>query len=70
MEETSNAPFNLAIDIKLRARDLANVRVSDVMHRGFAMPRASVTQQKTSQLVRFEIREHARDSLAGWVSNR
>lgn len=41
------APFNLAIDSKLRACDLVKLRVSDVSHAGLMASPATVMQKKT-----------------------
>jgi integrase len=61
------ALFNLAIDSKLRSCDLVTLRVLDVAHGDHVLSRASVTQQKTKQPVRFELSEQTRDSIAAWV---
>lgn len=51
------ALFNLAIDSKLRACDLVNLRVRDVAHGTQIAARAMVLQQKTQRPVQFEITE-------------
>lgn len=61
------ALFNLAIDSKLRASDLLNIRVSDVARKGRVHSRASISQQKTRQPVRFEITERTRKSIEQWI---
>lgn len=61
------ALFNLAIDSKLRASDLLNIRVSDVATDGRANARATVSQQKTKQPVRFEITLRTRKSIEQWI---
>ena len=61
--------FNLAIDSKLRSRDLVKVRVRDVTHGTTISRRAMVMQQKTGQLVRFEITEQTRDSIGNWINH-
>lgn len=61
------ALFNLAIDSKLRACDLVQVRVQDVCHNGRVATRAVVMQQKTKRPVRFEITEQTRASLSIWI---
>ena len=61
------ALFNLAIDSKLRASDLLNIRVSDVSTDGRANTRATVSQQKTKQPVRFEITPRTRKSIEQWI---
>jgi len=49
------APFNLAIDSKLRACDLIRIRVRDVAQGDQAAHRAIILQRKTRRPVRFEI---------------
>ena len=61
------ALFNLAIDSKLRASDLLNIRVSDVATNGRSQSRATVSQHKTKQPVRFEITERTRSSIDQWI---
>ena len=61
------ALFNLAIDSKLRASDLLEIRVSDVATNGKAQTRAIVSQQKTKKPVRFEITERTRQSIERWI---
>lgn len=61
------ALFNLAIDSKLRACDLLNLRVMDVMHGSQLASRAIVMQKKTKRPVQFEITEQTRMSLADWI---
>lgn len=61
------ALFNLAIDSKLRASDLLNIRVSNIATDGRAHTRATVLQQKTRQPVRFEITERTRRSIEQWI---
>lgn len=41
------AMFNLAIDSKLRARDLTRLQVQDIRHGSHVAARATVMQQKT-----------------------
>ncbi len=62
------ALFNLAIDSKLRGCDLVRMRVSDVMHSGRMLSRASVIQQKTDHPVQFEISEETQESVSAWIS--
>ncbi len=57
------ALFNLAIDSKLRSCDLVRLRVLDVAHGGHLLSRASVTQQKTKQPVRFELSEQTGEAV-------
>ena len=63
------ALFNLAIDSKLRGCDLVKARVADVYAAGQVKERASITQSKTKQPVRFEITEGTRNSLAAWLDD-
>ncbi|WP_283742973.1 tyrosine-type recombinase/integrase [Sideroxydans sp. CL21] len=61
------ALFNLAIDSKLRACDLMNLRVRDVSHGERIATRTIILQQKTQRPVQFEITEPTRTSLMNWV---
>ena len=61
------ALFNLAIDSKLGACDLVQLRVSDVSHSGQVASRAIVMQQKTGRPVQFEITQLTRDALFAWI---
>ena len=61
------APFNMAVDSKLRGRDLVCLEVSDGYAAGRVKERASVTQSKTKKPVRFEITETTRLSLERWI---
>ena len=61
------ALFNLAIDSKLRACDLVNLKVTDVAQGGRVQSRARVLQQKTKQPVQFEITAQTRQSLDDWI---
>jgi integrase len=61
------ALFNLAIDSKLRACDLLNIRVSDVSSGGQVNSRATIMQQKTRRPVRFEITSRTRGSIENWI---
>ena len=51
------ALFYTAIDSKLRGCDLVKLKVADVFSAGQVKERASITQSKTRQPVRFEITE-------------
>src|SRR5260370_39167090 len=51
------ALFNLAIDSKLRACDLMQLRVRDVCHGHSMASRALILQQKTHRPLQFEITE-------------
>jgi hypothetical protein len=53
------ALFNLAIDSKLRGCDLVKLKVRDIAHGPTILKRAMVVQQKTSQLVQFDITQHS-----------
>lgn len=61
------ALFNLAIDSKLRACDLMNLRVRDVSHGEHIAARAIILQQKTQRPVQFEITEPTRAALMNWI---
>ncbi len=62
------APFNLAIDSKLRACDLVKLRVRDVCHGQQVAARAIVLQQKTQRPVQFEITQPTREAVGAWVA--
>ncbi|WAK02313.1 tyrosine-type recombinase/integrase [Methylobacter sp. YRD-M1] len=62
------ALFNLAIDSKLRACDLVQLRVCDVTQGNRVSARTIVMQQKTHRPVQFEITEQTRDSVWAWIS--
>jgi integrase len=62
------ALFNLALDSKLRACDLVNLRVRDVCHGSTVASRTIVMQQKTQRPVQFEITEPTRDAVAAWIA--
>jgi integrase len=63
------ALFNLAVDSKLRACDLMQLRVRDVCHGQSMASRALILQQKTSRPVQFEITEPARTAVLAWISH-
>jgi integrase len=63
------ALFNLAIDSKLRACDLMQLRVRDVCHGQTMASRALVLQQKTRRPLQFEITEPTRDSVLAWIAH-
>jgi hypothetical protein len=48
------AMFNLAIDSKLRGRDVVAIKVEDVAPNGYTVERATVRQRKTGRPVKFE----------------
>ncbi len=57
------ALFNLAIDSKLRGRDVVAVRVDDVAPSGYSMDRATIRQKKTGRPVRFELTDQTRQAI-------
>ena len=61
------ALFNLAIDSKLRACDLTQLRVRDIAHGMHVSSRAIVMQQKTRRPVQFEITDQTRAALEAWI---
>lgn len=61
------ALFNLAIDSKLRAGDLFNLKVRDISHGSQISSRAIVMQQKTKRPVQFEITESTRKAVRDWI---
>ena len=61
------ALFNLAIDSKLRACDLLNMRVSDILVGGRIGSRAMIMQCKTQRRVQFEITARTRDTVTDWI---
>ena len=61
------APFNLAIDSKLRACDLLGIRICDIAHESHVNSRVVVMQQKARRPVQFEITEMSRDALQAWT---
>jgi len=62
------ALFNLAIDSKLRGCDLVGLRVQDIVHGEHVLARASVTQRKTGEPVRFELGQQTREAVAAWIA--
>ncbi|SRR5258708_107088 len=62
------ALFNLAIDSKLRACDLVQLKVRDVCHGQIMALRALVLQQKTRRPVQFEITEPTREAVLAWIA--
>ncbi|ART99426.1 tyrosine-type recombinase/integrase [Yoonia vestfoldensis] len=61
------APFNLAIDSKLRGCDLVRLTVTDLVSNDRVRERVSVIQSETNRPVQFEVSESTRDSLWNWV---
>lgn len=59
----------MAIDSKLRERDLVRMKVVDAMTSGQTKGRASVLQGKTQKPVGFEISEGIRTSVATWMKD-
>lgn len=57
--------FNLAIDSKLRGRDLVHLRVNDAILAGNVRPRASVMRSKTGRPVVFQLTEASRQAQLG-----
>jgi hypothetical protein len=54
------ALFNLALDSKLRGRDLVSLRAGDVAQGSRVSARAMVLQRKTQRPVQFELTEQTR----------
>ena len=61
------ALFNLAIDSKLRASDLVQLKVCDVAAGGHVQSRALIVQQKTKRPVQFEITDQTRRAVENWI---
>ena len=61
------ALFNLAVDSKLRACDLVQLRVRDVCHGQSMASRAMILRQKAQRPVQFEITEPTRDAVSAWL---
>jgi len=61
------ALFNLAVDSKLRAWDLVQLRVRDVCRGQNVASRALILQQKTQRPVQFEITEPTWDAVSAWI---
>ncbi|VTU43136.1 Site-specific recombinase XerD (plasmid) [Variovorax sp. RA8] len=61
------ALFNLGIDSKLKACDLAYLRVRDVSTGERVAARAKVMQQKIGQPVQFEMTNPTRLSVEAWI---
>ena len=59
--------FDLAIDSKLRGRDVVALKVVDMAPHGYAVDRASVRQRKTGRPVRFEIAEQTRQGIDDYL---
>ena len=63
------AMFNLAVDSKLKGRDLIRLKIDDVSAGGTIRDRATVIQKKTGRPVQFEITEQTRSAIGDWLSN-
>lgn len=63
------ALFNVAIESKLRACDLVRLRERDLAHGGHVLFRASVIQQQTGRVVRFEPTEQTRAAVQTWIDD-
>lgn len=61
------ATFKLAIDSKLRGRDLVNLPVRDITHGSQTLLRAMVVQRKTQRPVQFELTEPTRTTVAACI---
>ena len=61
------ALFDLAIDSKLRGRDVVAVRVEDVAPNGYTMDRATVRQKKTGRPVKFELTDQTRQAIDDYL---
>jgi integrase len=57
------ALFNLAIDSKLRGRDVVAMRVDNVAANGYTLDRATIRQKKIGRPVRFELTEQTRQAI-------
>ncbi len=61
------ALFNLAIDSKLRACDLVELRVEDLWWGSSIRDRATIIQKKTKRPVQFEVTEQTKTTLVAWL---
>jgi len=59
--------FNLAIDSKLRACDLINLKVRDISSASLVQSRAMIEQQKTHKEVQFEITPKTQQCMSQWI---
>lgn len=59
--------FNLAIDSKLRACDLINLKVLDISSASLVQSRAMIEQQKTHKEVQFEITPKTQQCMSQWI---
>ena len=63
------APFNLAIDSKLRGCGLVGLHLNDVVQGSHVGACATVMQKKTQRPVQFEITEQTREAVAAWIAS-
>jgi len=61
------ALFNVAIDSKLRGRDLVKLAITDLVKDGRVRQRVSIIQSKTKKPVQFEPNKNTRDTVIAWV---
>jgi site-specific recombinase XerC len=64
------APFDLAIDSKLRGCDLVKIKIGALVAGRAIRTRSMVIQQKTGRPVQFEITSDTRASLLAWLERR
>ena len=64
------ALFNMAIDSKLRACDLVNLKIEDVSSHNATNDRATIRQRKTGRPVKFEITEQTRSAVDTYLKRR
>ncbi len=64
------ALFDLAIDSKLRGRDVVRVRSGGLASGGRVRDRALIVQQKTKRPVQFELMDTARKIIRAWLERR
>jgi site-specific recombinase XerC len=64
------APFDLAIDSKLRGCDVVRVRIGELVSGGRVRDRAIIVQQKTKRPVQFELMDTARKTMRAWLERR
>ncbi|MBR0738184.1 tyrosine-type recombinase/integrase [Bradyrhizobium liaoningense] len=61
------ALFNVAIDSKLRGRDVVALKVDDLAPGGYSADRATVRQRKTGRPVKFELTESTRQAIDDYL---
>lgn len=64
------ALFDLAIDSKLRGRDLVKIKIGNIVSGADIRTKAIVIQQKTGKPVQFELTADVRASLLTWLERR